>query len=471
MRDESRDFSIRYESEHGVYYLEADWQTKLGVTPNEDMYGVHWHGMVPIFSEGRTVAIIFVDNLLTDRVITHDDMLGLLPLASQIAVALRNAELFENLKRAQAALVRSERLSAVGELAGGVAHNVNNILAAVMGYSELIQSLPNIPDKVNHYVQVIERAAKDGADIVRRVQQFARKDKEPKYGVFDLSEIVDGAIELTRPLWQSTSSRLTKPILVSPNLQANVPILGVASEMREVIVNLLRNALDALPNGGTITIQCRTLHGNAVLSVADNGVGMTEEVRVHLFEPFFSTKQIGLGTGLGLSLTWGTIERHKGTIEVRSELGKGAEFIITLPLAQQVESTPTLVETRADLTGLRIVLAEDEAMVAASLKEILEQFGAIVNVFPNAQQTLGYLSVNANITEVLISDQGMPGMTGLELLAEVENHFPHIRRVILSGWGEQLADTIDTSVAERVVSKPIKGNDIAKMIQELLERA
>ena len=198
---------------------------------------------------------------------------------------------------------------------------------------------------------------------------------------------------------------------------------------------------------------------------------MTEEVRVHLFEPFFSTKQIGLGTGLGLSLTWGTIERHKGTIEVRSELGKGAEFIITLPLAQQVESTPTLVETRADLTGLRIVLAEDEAMVAASLKEILEQFGAIVNVFPNAQQTLGYLSVNANITEVLISDQGMPGMTGLELLAEVENHFPHIRRVILSGWGEQLADTIDTSVAERVVSKPIKGNDIAKMIQELLERA
>ncbi|MCX6378615.1 MAG: GAF domain-containing protein [Armatimonadetes bacterium] len=458
----------KYESEHGHYYLEPDWQGMNALSPGDEMYGVHWHGLVPITLDGKTVALIFVDNLLTDRVITHEDMLGLLPLASQIAVAIRNAELFENLKRAHAALVRSERLSAVGELAGGVAHNVNNILAAVMGYSELIQMSPNLPASVMHYAQVIENAAKDGADIVRRVQQFARKDRESKSEVFDLTDIVQGAVELTRPLWQNVAHWSVKPTLVSTSLEPNVSILGVASEMREVVVNLIRNAIDALPQGGTITLLCQKREGRAVLMITDNGVGMSEEVRMRLFEPFFSTKQIGLGTGLGLSLTWGTVQRHQGTIEVQSEPNKGAEFTLSFPLIENREILEVATEVVAMLPRIRVVLVEDEAMVSSSMEALLEQRGAEVIAFPNAHRALSYLVESADRVEVVISDQGMPGMTGLELLAEVKMRFPSIRRVLISGWGEQIADTLDVSNAERVVSKPVKGNDIVHVLLELL---
>lgn len=465
--DFTESFSIRRELEYGSYYLEPDWQSRFSLPPEDPMYGVHWHGLIPIVLDGKAVALLFVDNKISDRAISEEDMLGLLSLANHIGVAIRNAELFDNLKRAQAALVRSERLGAVGELAGGVAHNVNNILAAVMGYAELIQMASDASVSVRNYAQVIEKAAKDGADIVRRVQQFARKDKDDAPEVFDLSEIAGGAIELMRPLWQSASRRSSNPILVSGSLHPDVMVRGVASEIREVIVNLIRNAMDALPNGGAITLHCRASEGKALLSVSDNGMGMSEEVRIRLFEPFFTTKQAGLGLGLGLSLTWGIIERHGGTIDVRSEPGAGAEFVIALPLEQAFEPSQERRELDVDLSNVRIVLADDEEMVLSSMEALLSRRGAVVEAFPDAKSALDRLIQKSDDVDVIVSDQGMPGMTGLEFLAEAKRLFPSIRRVLLSGWGGYLAETMDVSAAERIVAKPVQGAELAALIAEM----
>ena len=317
---------------HGRYNLIADYTSHFQLEETHPLYGVRSHGSVLLESEGEFVGILFVDNLLSGRAITNEDMLGLLPFAGQIVVAIRNARLIQRLTQAHEALISTERLRAVGELASGVAHNVNNILAAVLGYAELIQEAPNLPEGVLQYAQTIEKAAMDGANIVRRIQHFARKDSKEAQSTFDLGEVVQEAIVLTRPLWDRQVPPQRNVLEVISDIQTGISVFGVASELREVVVNLIRNAMDAMPSGGFLTVHCQIQDRTACLKVLDTGVGMQESVQRRLFEPFFTTK-IGLGTGLGLAIAWGIVERHHGKIEVESEIGKGSSFTIWLPLA------------------------------------------------------------------------------------------------------------------------------------------
>jgi PAS domain S-box-containing protein len=446
-----------------AYTLIADYTAHRNLAPDDSMYGVGAHAVVPLRVGEDVVGVVFVDNLLRQTLITEEDIEALLPFAEQAAVAIQNARLFAELRQTQEALLRSEKMRAVGELASGVAHNVNNVLAAILGYAELIQEAENAPVEITHYARTIERAALDGAEIVRRVQQFARRKNETSPTVFDLAVVAGEAIEMARPAWRNQAAGRGVKIEVNTRLQPGLLARGEASEIREVLVNLIRNAVDAMPEGGTLTVCCHDEDGQGVVSVADTGVGMDEMTRQRVFEPFFTTRS-GRGIGLGLSVAWGIMERHKGRIEVQSEPGKGAQFQIRLPLVDESRATASAPEEGRTLEGTRILLVEDEEMVAEGVARMLLARGAEVALVQSAPEALDWLATHAAACDVILSDHGMVGMTGLELLALVRERYPSLRRILLSGWGTNLPGAHDASAADQILAKPVRLADLAAAV-------
>ncbi|HZP84430.1 MAG TPA: GAF domain-containing protein, partial [Chthonomonadaceae bacterium] len=398
------------------FFVSTDFTGEYDISPENTMYGVQAHALVPLRVEGVVVGVVAVDNLLRGARITEEDIAGLLPFADQAAVAIQNAQLFENLRLTQEALVRADKLRAVGELASGVAHNVNNVLAAVLGYAELIQTEESATAEIRHYARTIERAAIDGAEIVRRMQHFARKDAEAGNGLLDLSLLAREAIELTRPFWHNQAAGRGAKIDVQMGLTPDLWTIGSGSELREVLVNILHNAVDAMPDGGTLTVRSFAEEGQAVVEIADTGHGMEEATLQRVFEPFFTTKRAGMGTGLGLSVAWGIVDRHQGRIEVQSAPGQGSLFRVCLPPANRVTPVASAGEGRSTLTGARLLLVEDEEFVLGGLARILTARGAIVALAVDAADALDWLRDNAAECHMVISDHGMVGLTGLELL-------------------------------------------------------
>lgn len=453
------------------YVITEDYARELDVSPGDEMYTVHAHAVVKLASDGQTLGILSVDNALTDRPIKDEEVQVLLPFASQAAVAIQNARLFEQLHKTQEALVRAERLRALGELAGGVAHNINNLLTAVLGYSELIQQEPEVTANIAHYARIIERAGLDGAEIVRRVRQFAQNEAAAAMEPFDLAKTLREALDLTRPLWRNHAEARGTPVRIEASIPAEVRAIGIGTEIREVVVNVIKNALEAMPEGGTLSVSCRADSDRAVIEVADTGTGMDEATRKRVFEPFFTTKGVGIGTGLGLSLAWGIIRRHGGRIEVESAPGEGTRFRIQLPLApkaQPIEESAD--ETPVVLHGVRILLVEDEEVVAESLARLLIARGATVALAETGDEALAWLDEHAGICDIVLSDHGMPGMTGLDMLARIRERHPRLRRMLLSGWGASPPGATDISAAERVLTKPIRQRDLLRALQELAGR-
>ena len=419
---------------------------------------------------GEMVGMLFVDNAITLRPLHEKDVELLLGLTEQAAAAIRNIRLIAELQQAQDALIRSEKLRAVGELASGVAHNVNNVLAAVLGYAELIQDTPGIPAEVGEFARTIERAAMDGAEIVRRVQSFARRENEAQTASFDLSDITRQAIDLTRPAWHNQALSRGVKIFIEPFIGKDIPVHGVASEIREVLVNLIRNSVDAMPSGGTLTVRCNKASGQAVVVIADTGMGMDEATRKRVFEPFFTTKSAGLGTGLGLAVAWGILDRHRGRIEVESQVGRGSIFRVRLPLEETPVQAEDELSAPQSLEGRRILLVEDEEFVLHSLARTLLLRGASIEMTESAEEALQWLTVHANSCDIVLSDHGMVGMTGLQLLAQIRDYYPQIRRVLISGWGASPPGDVKTDSAEVILTKPVRAEELTAALSPLVRR-
>jgi signal transduction histidine kinase/ActR/RegA family two-component response regulator len=451
------------------YAICQNLQEEFGMAAGDPMEGVRAHAAVALRAGSEVVGALCVDNLLRGAPITEEDIESLLPFAEQAAVAVQNARLFEQLKLAQEALVRSEKMRALGELASGVAHNINNLLTAVLGYSELIQQTEDLSPQVAHFARIIERAGLDGAEIVRRVQQFARSESNAVMEAFDLASVLREAIDLTRPAWLTQPAARGVKIEMVTETVPSLPALGVPSEIREVIVNLVRNAADAMPQGGTLTLRAYHEDGQSVVQVADSGVGMNEATRSRVFEPFFTTKGTALGTGLGLSIAWGIIARHNGRIEVESVPGEGSTFTIRLPEpdARSMEELPMDRPQQAPLAGMRLLLVEDEEFVSQGVARMLTARGASLFAAENADEALAWLEANADACDMVISDHGMTGMTGLELLAVIRERYPTIRRILLSGWGAHPPGDADTSSAELILSKPIRMEELSSAVEGL----
>jgi len=241
-----------------------------------------------------------------------------------------DGQLLAERERIQAQFAQIQRMSDLGQLATGVAHDFNNTLAGILGRAQLLLDTRD-PQKVRDGLQIIIKSAKDGANIVRRIQDFARRPHYQDFQLVDVNELLADVAEITRPRWKTAAEAANVCISFSVRCPHNLIIYGDESELREVLVNLIFNAVDAMPNGGELLLSATQTNDIVEISLADTGTGMPEETRKRVFEPFFTTKhQVGLG--LGLSVSYEIIMRHKGSFSVESQLGLGTTFRIRLPV-------------------------------------------------------------------------------------------------------------------------------------------
>lgn len=440
-------------SEHSVLNYRPDAVNDGGPYPSElTALGVRSILHVELWMDAYRLGVLNLSRAGLDA-FPPDEQATLESLAPSLALALYNADVYRSLKQAQEALVRAETLRAVGELASGVAHNINNLLAAILGYSELIQLDAANPEVVRRDAKIIERAALDGAEVVKRVQRFAYPSAGEDIEPVPIGPLLEEALDLTRVLWHNEAIAKGVRIEVSSDLEPGLETMGFGVELREVFVNLIRNACDAMPWGGELTVNAIGRGQEVHVEIADTGHGMSEEVRRSIFEPFFTTKGSERGLGMGLAISWRLVERHEGHMEVETAPGQGTTMRVRLPRRYRQRGTP--IDIRVDTLTARILLVEDEPPVRSALARGLSRSGAAVQTAADAGEALEWLDKTMGGFDIIVCDHGMAGVTGLELLRHVRSAYPSIRRVLLSGWGASLPGEPDLSPAELALAKPI----------------
>jgi signal transduction histidine kinase/ActR/RegA family two-component response regulator len=379
--------------------------------------------------------------------------------ADHAAIALDNARLYEDAQRAlsdlrvmQRRLVQGETLRALGELAGGAAHHLNNLLTIVVGRIQLLRRAVH-EERLARPLEIVERAAKDSAEVVRRLQQFAamRRTLEPR--TVDLNRIVRDALETTRSRWQDPARPPGTEITVDSRLAPLPEIPGDAAALREMLANLLLNALDALPRGGRMAVETSVSDNAIVLTVTDTGVGMSEEVRLRAHEPFFTTKGVK-ATGLGLSVAFGISRRHGGELALQSVEGEGTTVRVTLPLPAEL-LPPAPPAARRPRRPLRVLLVDDEEEVRRALADMLTTQGHTVVTAAGGPEALRCLEADADF-DLVVTDLVMPSVSGWELAAVVRARWPALRVGVVTGRGAlpEAAPGVRASV-DFVLSKPV----------------
>jgi PAS domain S-box-containing protein len=306
----------------------------------------------------------------------------------------RLGEALAELRRTQQQVIQQERLRALGQMASGIAHDFNNALSPILGFSDLLLASPQSLDDretVTRYLGMMRTAAQDAASVVGRLREFYRHRDEGEVPTFiRLNALAQQVVSLTQPRWKNQALANGVSIEVETELRRVPVIEGNEAELREALTNLIFNAVDAIPERGTVTLRTRLDGEHAVLEVSDTGVGMTEEVRRRCLEPFFTTKG-ERGTGMGLAMVYGIVQRHEGTIDIRSEAGEGTTFTIRLPIrrgergersGQRTESSPSL------LRALRILVVEDEPTVCGIIAAYLARDGHAVETAANGTEGL-----------------------------------------------------------------------------------
>ena len=387
---------------------------------------------------------------------------------------IRNTELqnaLAGLQAAQQQVIQQERLRALGQMASGIAHDFNNALVPIIGFCELLQMNPAIwanREKSAQYLDTIQTAANDAANIVKRLREVYRPtEKKENIAPVDLNRLVEQCINLTRPKWKDQVQAGGATISVVSNPGEVPPIAGNESALREMLTNLIFNAVDAMPQGGTVTLRTRFDGEMAVLEIADTGTGMSEEVRQHCLEPFFSTKG-ERGTGLGLSMVFGIVQRHGGTIHIQSVQGKGTTFVVRLPLQPAVDSQPAVVPAAESRTPLRVLVVDDEPQVRDLLGAALAHEGHEVSLANEGSE--GLRRFIEGRYDLLVTDQAMPGMSGDQLAREIKLRSPKTPVILLTGFGEFL-DKQQFPDVDFLVSKPIGIPALRATIAEAMQTA
>ncbi len=360
---------------------------------------------------------------------------------------------------------RADKLRALGQLASGVAHDFNNSLAAILGRAQLLRRQTQDEALVRN-LEIIQTAAEDAAATVRRIQTFARKSPAKEFERLEVSSLLNDAIEITRTRWQNEARLRGLDYEVILNADSGHYTFGSASELREVFVNLIVNAVDAMPKGGKLKISCVADKGRLQLQFADNGTGMPEDVRQRIFDPFFTTKGAH-GTGLGLSVSYSIIERHEGSISVASNLGEGTVFTVELPATEMATEAATAPADDVELPKLSILVIDDEPAVRETLAEMLELMGHRVVLADSGQSALQLLS--ANECELVFTDLAMPDMDGWETSREIRKRWPEMNVVLVTGYGSgTLPPAGEDNLVNGIIGKPFDFSQINQTITSIL---
>jgi two-component system, cell cycle sensor histidine kinase and response regulator CckA len=360
---------------------------------------------------------------------------------------------------------RRHRIEALGRMTMGIAHDLNNLLASVLGHIELLRAQQAVSGAEGTlHLATMERAALDGAALIGKIQRFLRKDKEARYVPVNLSEIVEEAAALTRPYWQNEPRRQGIEIALTTELSDVPPMMGSPTELREVLVNLILNAVQAMPHGGILQLATYASGGEVGLTLTDTGVGMAPEVQARIFEPMFSTKG-DLGNGMGLSVSEGIVRAHEGRIEVDSLVGRGTSFRLVFPVYQAAAPVPSPVAAAEPRARARLLVVDDEPLVRTTLLRLLRLRGHEVVEATGGEDALGRGDLDS--FDVILTDLGMPGMNGRALATALRKRLPRTPIVLLTGDTEP-GEPDDVITA--VLAKPFRTDDLDALIQRLLRQ-
>jgi signal transduction histidine kinase len=421
----------------------------------------------------RTECVLRITNLLATRrahlqLAAQNEILE--QRVKERTVALEDA--LAELRSAQQQIVQRERLSALGAMVTGVAHDFNNSLAHILGCGERLQHevrAQGVFGPIAENAQTIVSVALDAAEQVGQLSNFHRpaapgETRQP----IVLAEIVGQAVEFTRPRWEAESHARAAPIDIHRDCAATPPISGNASELREMLTNLIFNAVDALPQGGGITLCTRVAGECVVLEVRDTGTGMSEEVRRRCLEPFFTTKG-ERASGLGLAMVYGIVQRHEGSIVIDSGLGRGTRFIITFPADHSgLAALPAAPAQPAH--SLRILVVDDQPVLCEILAETLARDWHEVTTASHGRSAIEKFGFGN--FDLVITDKAMPEMNGDQLAAAVKSRAPETRVIMLTGFGDLAAG--DEGVSEfidLVLTKPATGAALRGAIAKVMSRA
>ena len=414
-------------------------------------------------------------------------------LSEHVALAANQAQLhsvlqqaYDDLRQTQQAALQQEQLRALGQMASGIAHDINNALSPVALYTEaLLEKEPGVSERGRGYLATIQRAIEDVSKTVARMREFSRpRESQVVLAPVDINQLVEQVIGLTRARWSDQPQLRGILIELESELSAELPpILGAEGEIRDALTNLIFNAVDAMPEGGTLTVRTKTLtaepvDGNVVgarpcAEVSDTGVGMSEATRQHCLEPFFTTKG-ERGTGLGLAMVYGMVQRHGADLEIESELGKGTTVRLAFPAATRAMcATVEPPEPQAPKRPLRILIVDDDPIVAESLRDSLHSDGHLVTTADGGRAGIDAFMAAEELGTpftIVITDLGMPHVDGRKVAATIRAASPKTPIVMLTGWGQSLASEHGVPPeVNRLLPKPPKLRELRVALAELTQ--
>lgn len=359
---------------------------------------------------------------------------------------------------------QAEKLRALGQLASGVAHNFNNHLAAILGHTQLIKRSCK-DERISQRLDIIERAALDGSETVKRIQGFGLQQDGAALEPIDLNQLVQDSANLTCARWRDDAQARGINYKVEMELASLPMVRGSASELREVFVNIILNALDAMPQGGRLCITTKVEKSAVKVEFIDSGIGMTEAVRARIFEPFFTTKSV-TGTGLGLAVSHSIIERHGGRLEASSDMGAGSTFSITLPVASDHSKRTSRGQT-VKVDGAQVLVIDDDERVREALVGMLGSAAHCADQAASGREAISKMEEKR--FDLVFTDLSMPEMDGWAVAREIRSRWPGTKIVLITGHAlPPDADKHNGELVDEIIFKPVQFDDISLTINSVL---
>ncbi len=453
--------------------------------------GVQALVLAPLLVEDRVFGVLVAARRRADS-FSSTDCEFLRQLSEHVALAAHQAQLYgalqrayDDLRQSQQAIMQQERLRALGEMASGIAHDINNAISPVAIYTEsLLEREPGLSERARGWLVTIQTAIEDVAETVARMREFYRpRETDLVLSRVALNSAIEQVINLTHARWSDLPQQRGVVIQLCTELAEDLPqIMGSEVEMRDALTNLVFNAVDAMPEGGTLAVRTRVV-STAIgadtdtaryvhVEVADTGIGMNEETRRRCLEPFYTTKG-ERGTGLGLAMVYGMVQRHSAELEIDSAPGRGTTVRLIFAAADPLDAAAAVASPRWSTAQLRILLVDDDPMLIKSLREFLEQDGHLVTAADGGQKGIDtFADAVAHRTpfSVVITDLGMPYVDGRKVAATVKAASPQTPVILLTGWGRRLLAENDIPAhVDRVLAKPPRLAELRAALAELTE--
>ena len=467
------------------------YEPDLGEVPfpfPQRLAGVGLRSLVisPLIVENEVFGVL-VSARCQERSFTSGDCEFLRQLSEHVALASHQARLYgdlqkayDDLRQSQHTVMQQERLRALGQMASGIAHDINNAISPVSLYTEsLLEREPNLSERARGYLGTIQRAIEDVARTVARMREFYReREAQLTLERVELNSAIRQVAELTRPRWHDLPQQRGLNVDLNLELTERLPeIMGAEHEIRDALTNLIFNAIDALPMGGTITVRTRkwvteSNYERVLIEVSDSGVGMDEDTRRRCLEPFYTTKG-ERGTGLGLAMVYGMVQRHSAEIEIESVVGIGTTIRLSFPAdtASVVMSTQ-IIKPIALNRRLRILLVDDDPVLIKSLRDTLQEDGHLISVTHGGQAGIDAFAASEQSGkhfDVVVTDLGMPHIDGRKVASAIKGISAKTPVILLTGWGQRMLAANDTPAhVDRVLAKPPRLAELRAAFVELV---